>query len=462
MSRYLSAALLALASSAVCPPQAAAQTRDYFVESRSYGTQPEHEPPRYVRTLSETGYEQFKDLYWLEGNADFRTRYEYRSNDFRRDVKTVDEPFLLRARTYMGIKDILDPFRFAFEFEDARSYNSRFDRSDRDVNAVEFVQLYGELYFDDALGEERPLSVKVGRHAYEVLDRRLIGRNEWRNTTNTFQGVRMALGQRRNDWQLDLHALQPIQRRLYDIDRADDRQWFFGGIGHIRRYSDIVTLQPFYLGLHQDGDGAGIADRMIHSPGLRGYGLIGDSGFDYDLQLVYQFGRSDGEDHEAWGGVAELGYSPEHAWKPRFSVNYGFATGDRDPNDDNSERFERFFGFARPWSSNDYFQWENLHAPKLRVEFQPLPKLRLDSGYSWYWLASDTDRWNNGNLRDASGQSGDFLGHEFDIRARYPLARLVDANIGYAHFESGGFVERAGRGGDSDFFYLELTVRLFE
>lgn len=457
--KFASFTLIALLTSTAA---IAEESRNYYVPARSYSTAPESAPPRYVRTLSETGYEQFKDYDWLEVGGEFRTRYEYRSNDFRQSIRTVDDQMLYRTRGYLGVKEILDPFRFAVEFQDSRRYGSQFPRNDRDVNEFDFIQAYGELYLDDALGKDRPVSVKVGRHSYEALDRRLIGRNEWRNTSNSFHGVRASFGQQKNDWQLDVHALQPVIRDLYDFDEANDRQWFFGSIGHIRRWSDIITLQPFYLGLHQDGDDISIMDRMIHAPGLRGYGPFGNSGFDYDFQVVYQFGRNGSQDHNAFGSVVELGYSAKHDWKPRFSANYGYATGDEDPSDNSNERFERFFGFGRPWSASDYFQWENVHAPKLRVEFQPTSKLRIDTGYNWYWLASDTDRWNNGNLRDDTGQSGDFIGHEFDIRFRHPLTKQMDANVGYSHFESGEFTEKAGRGGNSEFFYVEVTVRLFE
>ena len=40
--------------------------------------------------------------------------------------------------------------------------------------------------------------------AYETLDRRFIARNEWRNTTNAFEGFRLNLGQEANDWEVDM------------------------------------------------------------------------------------------------------------------------------------------------------------------------------------------------------------------------------------------------------------------
>ena len=85
----------------------------------------------------------------------------------------------------------------------------------------------------------------------------------------------------------------------------------------------------------------------------------------------------------------------------------------------------------------------------------------MDLGYSWYWLASDTDRLNTAGARDRTGRSGSFIGHEFDMRARWQVTPKVEAIHRYAHFTPGGFVESTVRGGDTDFAYLEISVRVF-
>ena len=202
----------------------------YYVERKSYGTGRETEPPRYVKQANKTwlkDYEAFENLDWLDIGLDYRIRVENRDNDYRRkkDIAkgipkgdVIDEPILLRTRAFVAIKDILDPLRFTLEIEDAQRNNSQFTRSfdTRDINKAEPIQAYLELYFKnnflgkDDLGNERPISIKAGRHAFEYLDRRLFARNEWRNTTNNHQGIRATFGQKKNDWQLDLLALKPV------------------------------------------------------------------------------------------------------------------------------------------------------------------------------------------------------------------------------------------------------------
>ena len=180
---------------------------------------------------------------------------------------------------------------------------------------------------------------------------------------------------------------------------------------------------------------------------LRAYGPAGKTGFDYDLSGLYQFGEIDDQTHNAWAATVDVGYTFEHAWKPRVGVFYGYVSGDRNPNDSQNNRFDRLFGFARPWSSNDYIQMENVSTPKVVVAFEPVKEWKIDTAYVAYWLASRSDRWNAANLSDPTGNSGDFLGHEYNVRMRFPIVPRIKGNIGYAYFEPGRFPSppRAGR-----------------
>lgn len=494
--------------------KAAAKTANgYYVERRSYGTQKESEPPRYVKQANKTwlkDYDAFNDVNWLDLGLEYRARYEHRDNDFRRADENIDDPLLLRTRAYIGVKEILDPLRFAVEVQDSRRNNGDYSRAydTRDVNQADILQGYLELHFKesifgkDDLGNNRPFWVRGGRLAWESLDRRLIARNEWRNTTNTFQGVRANIGDKKNDWQLEAFAVKPVQRFTRSLDEVDHSQDFYGVIGDWRGWSEYVTLQPYYFLLKQDGNkvkynsngqeltGATLSaaqiDRKIHTAGLRAYGAF-NSGWDYDTSYVKQWGNQDrflsnalgsiNVDHEAYSYGAEVGYTFKNSWKPRVSAYYGVASGDSTPSTGtdrtDSQRFERLFGFARPWSNNDYIQMENIRTPKLHLEFEPkvsfLQNVKVDTSFSWYRLDDASDRWQAGsNLRDRTGASGNDLGKEVDLRVRFPINQYASLNIGYAHFWAGDFVKDsvkiagnnndATRASSSDFFYTELTL----
>jgi hypothetical protein len=461
MHPWIFAALLALPAS---PPASATQEaeppRSGYVESRGYGTRRDLNPPAYSRRLDQVDWPKLQDLGWLDFGADYRVRWEARDGDLRRPVAARDEPFLTRLRIYAGIHDVLDPLRFHVEVIDSRFSRSDFDETNRETNEFDLLQAAAEIFLGDALGSGRPLRLQAGRLTMEYLDRRLLALNQWRNTSNTFQGFRAMLGEDRNDWQLDLLALRPVLREVDESDKADEDQAFYGAIGSWRRWSDIVTLQPFYLGRRVD-PGPGVVERRVHTVGLRGYGSEGPAGFDYDASLVWQFGTAGGGDHRAGMITSEVGYTIAHEWKPRIGLFSAYVTGDEDPADPDNQRFDRLFGFARPWSANDYIAPENLVAGKVRAEVQPHELVSADAGYGAFWLASRTDAWvSANNLRDVSGRSGRFLGHELDLRLKVKLSRL-DTTLGYAWFSPGEFTRQRGRPDDTHFFYVELAARLF-
>jgi len=479
-------------------PKPSAPSTSYHRRSNSYATNPDSDPPRYVRRLSDIGVEAFKDINWLELGFESRMRYEHRHNDIRRIEGGNDDPIFLRNRAWIGIKDILDPFRFAVEFQDSRIVNNRFISTDQERNEYDLLNAYGELYFKKALGaddrgNDRPIRFRVGRMAYEATDRRFIARNEWRNTTNTFEGFRLNLGREANDWEVDLFGMQPVRRLQTKFDEANDHLWFFGAIGTWRRWSDIVTIQPYYMGQKQTADPTGFTatnrlDREIHMPGFRAYGNVGNW-FDFDVSYNRQFGYTGPNSIEAQGYTIELGKTFNHAWKPRIGLFYGYASGDKNPNDNVDNRFDRFFGFARPWSADHYVIYENLKAPKIRFEFSPTQKLGFELGYGGYWLASGTDRMFDildGNIsntvkdpgfnRDRTGKSGDFGGHAFEGRIRYQATSRISTILGYTHFTAGEFVKNRiaatscdnlhkhpctdQRSGNTDFLYFEVLISL--
>ena len=479
-------------------PEANKQETSYHRRSNSYASNPDSDPPRYVRRLSDIGVESFKDITWLDIGLEHRTRYEWRNNDVRRIEGGEDNPFFLRNRAWIGIRDILDPFRFAVEFQDSRVVNNKHAITDQERNEYDLINAYGELYFKNALGaddrnQNRPVRFRVGRMAYETTDRRFIARNEWRNTTNSFEGFRLNLGREANDWEVDLFGMQPVRRLQTKFDEANDNLWFFGAIGTWRKWSDIVTIQPYYMGQKQQGDPNGFTntnklDREIHMPGFRVYGKVGNI-VDFDASYNHQLGYSGPLRQDAHGYTIEVGRNFDVAWKPRLSAFYGYASGDKDPNDGVDNRFDRFFGFARPWSADHYVIYENLKAPKVRFEISPTQKLGFELGYGAYWLASSRDRMFDildGNIsntikdpgfnRDKTGQSGDFGGHAFEGRIRYQPTPRINTILGYTHFTAGEFVKNriaanscAGghshpcvdqRSGDTDFLYFEVLISL--
>jgi len=434
--------------------------KDYFVKSKGYSSNPDTDPPEYVYQLNETGIKEFENIDYIDAGLNYRMRFEHRRNDFRRINSNTDNVFLSRTQAYFGIKNIIDPLRFSIELQDSRSHNSKFAKNTGDVNKLDIFQSYVELYFKKPQIVDRPISIKAGRMSFEVMDRKLLARDYWGNTGTNFDGFRITIGNKNNDWQIDNFALKPVIKDMSASDNNNKNQWFYGSVLNWRKFSDFVTIQPFYFQLNQKQSEVE-NKRRIYSPGLRFYGTIANN-IDYDFLGVYQSGENGNENHRAYAYSTEIGYSfLENNWQPRLSLVYGYASGDKNPNDNKNQRFERFFGFNRPWSNINTIEWENLETIKSRIELKPNNRLALEGSYSHYWLASASDYWKRTDLHDTTGSNGKEIGQDFDFRMHYKLSKHLESTIGYAHFVAGDFTKNVGRNGSSDFIYLELTFNIF-
>jgi len=427
--------------------------------NKGWGARLEPEPPSYVKPLSARGIKGLESLDWLDFGLEHRTRFEHRDDDFRRAELLNDDQFLLRSRAYFGIHDIADPFRFGVEFQDSRQFSSRYPESTQDIDENDILQLFGELYFRDVAGPGYPLRFQFGRMSFDYIDRRLIARNRWRNTTNSFDGFRLIAGAPDQDWQVDVLAVMPVERRLSRPDRSEEERWLYGVVGAWRKWSQVVTFEPYYLILDEDRKDPTRTDREIHTFGLHAFGPIGKTRFDYDVDTAFQVGRDGLRNQCTFAGYGELGYTFQHSWQPRLSFSTAYASGDRDPADLTTDRFDRLFQAGHSWSTADLFNWQNTIVPKLRIQAQPLKPLRLDAAYGAQWLASDSDTWPATGRRDPTGRSGDFLGHEFELRARYQLNPQTEVELGYSYFLPGAFAKNTGPADDSDFFYVAVTFQ---
>jgi opacity protein-like surface antigen len=506
------------ATSSPAAPAAPAEKKSYYVPTRGYRLEPQPDIPPYVRNLAKT-YKEFEGLDWLNVGLDSRVRFEYRKDDYRPWTSTTTNPptsqpkyfpnslWLSRTRAYLGVQNILDPFRFVVEFQDSRAFNSIYEYQGQEINQTDLISAYGELFFKNAFGQDdrgndRPLTLRAGRFHLELLDRRLIAENEFRNTTNNFDGFRVKIGKKENDWDIDSFLMRPVIRYPYQFDRPDWQIWIYGSVFSIRRWSEYATIQPYFLGRKQYADPLNVSNalkvhRDTYAPGLRAYGVIND--FDYDFDLNKQFGET-GEfrqlgniqnavqttvQHDAIAYAVEAGYTfSDHPWKPRISANYAYGSGNKSPYDSTNQTFDIFYGFNQPFSRDDYIAWNNIKAPKARIEFTPFKDLRVDTAFSAYWLASAAAAWDRTNLVAPRGNRGTFLGTEYDLRIRYRLSQFINMTASYARFWPGSYTSSFAQAvalqpffpqsfpgqttttngltaRPTDFFYLEVSANAF-
>lgn len=415
-----------------------------------------------------------------------RARYEMLDGRFRRNRAGSDQVIALRTLVELGVA--YRRFELKGEFIDSRVFLE--DRgtplNNSLVDEADILQLYGGWQGKDFFGSGLDAEFKLGRQTLDLGSRRLIARNRYRNTINTFSGLYFNLGET-DRWQLHTFAFMPVARRpsaasdiLDGVHRLDIEQYksfFLGAFYENRQLPWGLSGELYLFYLHEnDQSEVNTANRRFFTPGLRLYRQPARGDWDVELESVYQVGTSrlktgadeTGDlDHFAFFQHAALGYTFNLPWSPRFVLQYDYASGDRDPDDKDNERFDTLFGARRfefgPTSLYGAFARSNLSSPGYRLIVKPRANLSAFIAHRLFWLAESKDAWTTSGLQDKTGDSGRFLGNQVEARLRWqPLPENFALEAGWAHLFKGEFAQKAPDAPDdedTDYFYVQSTLQ---
>ena len=244
---------------------------------------------------------------------------------------------MVHADAHLG-----DDFRIFAQFksglEDGRNGGPRpTDRDDFDLNQA-FLDVRVPRSLTDTL------VFRAGRQELAYGSSRLISAREAPNVRLSFDGVRAILNV--GDWRVDAFAVKPVRTKVGVFDDDPDPNQNFWGLYAITPVSWLPggNVDLYYLGLDRQNArfDQGTANELRHSVGTRIWGR--ESGWDYNLEFVYQFGRFGGGDIQAWTAASETGFTFENApLEPRLGFKANITSGDNNPNNPDLRTFNPLF-----------------------------------------------------------------------------------------------------------------------
>lgn len=397
------------------------------------------------------------DGFRLSGSM--RLRYEVIDGQARAGFDSDDS--LTNIRTQLLAEYARDGWKIGAELFDSRAYGADPGTpiSTNEVNAFELVQAYVGRDWKDPFGKGSRLGLTLGRMTLNLGSRRLVAADDYRNTTNGYTGLRADLALAKG-WKGTFIYTLPQMRRPDDaegvrdykvrIDRESFDLVLWGGVlGKARALGPaMVEASYFHLG-ERDAPGRPTRNRSLDTVGGRIIADPAPGAFDYELEAFYQTGSiraslapaAPVQDVSASFIHVDIGYSFEDSARTRLSVEFDRASGDKPGG--RYGRFDTLFGMRRadlaPAGLYNAIARTNIMTPGLRVEANPSKRLDWFLSYRAMWLASDTDSFATTAVRDASGRSGDFAGHQWEGRLRY---WLVPARL---RFEFDGLLLAKGR-----------------
>jgi hypothetical protein len=434
----------------------------------------------------------------LEIFGEYRIRHEGYMQPIGLPEKQYEE--VLASRLFLNLRIGGPGLHIRSELQDSRGF---LDTEETRVgthlsNALEPLQAYLGW---DATGVLTPMGrfeFKAGRLTINAGSRRLVARNRFRNTVNSFTGINFEWfdpgeGEMPVNFRQWVHAKTrlaqfflvmpkdrlPRERDLlgedeFDLD-AERLSTLLAGLrfkhglpGRISGEGYVYALAERDKGDHQT------LDRRIVTPGLRLLRIPKSGALDFEFEAALQLGESRGSSsptdrqdltHRAGLVHTTLGFTPMALPEWRFAAGIDYVTGDGNPDDDTQERFDPLFGARRfefgPTGQFGLVHRRNLLSPFQLTEWRPTPDTILFLKWRGIWLASDNDIFWTTRQRDPTSRAGRFVGHQIELVGKHFVGERFLIDGGVVFVPQGDFLRLTPGATDeplSTYTYLALTV----
>jgi len=398
-----------------------------------------------------------------------RLRFEDRNNnfDFNSAKKSLTDGAWLEERTRIGM--LIQPeswLRFYVQGQDSHEFGSQRPKIPGALGAegddpFDLRQLYVQV------GEDKGLSVKVGRQILSYGDERLLGAFDWNNIARVWDAAKVSYVA--DNWWVDGFVASVVNPINYKFDRSDVLN--NGGTGHDQMLSGIYfsttalecqTTDVYALYQHQhfeplDTDFVTFGTRWKSTPGKLGP-------WDYDAEFAGQAGDVKGKDLSSFAGHTEVGYTLTAPWQPRFGMDFAYATGDSNAKDGKVTTFQNlyptnhlFYGYM------DLFSWQNMENLDASFNLTPSDKFTIRFDYRADWLATTGDAWYRANgvtmVRPITPGASNYAGSEVDLTLTYKPLKWLALQAGYSHFFAGSYLKDTGAHSDGDFVYTQVSIK---
>lgn len=274
-------------------------------------------------------------------------------DDRGNDLTFVEQRTVLNVKADFtdDVSAFIELESFEWWGEDFRSnYITGADTRAVSTDDIEIYQSYIEV--NDMFGV--PVRLRIGRQEIVMGKKWLVGNRIWPTLGISHDGVRLTYTP--GDFTLDAWWTKLVERSPMEEDGDVD---FYGIYGTYSGFEPL-SVSAYWLFIRDAGerhetqlnrvsewfeDLAGVDDYdpvEMHTLGVRLWGAAG--GFDYDLELAYQFGDADGVgflynsgfvghgDDSArfdnWAADLEVGYTFDIAWQPRIFIGGVYMGGE--------------------------------------------------------------------------------------------------------------------------------------
>ncbi|MBX9795626.1 alginate export family protein [Sphingomonas sp.] len=379
-----------------------------------------------------------------------------------------------RTRHFTIGAELIDSRAFAVPTPTAISTN--------EVNALEPLQAW--VAYDFGAKGKWHGRVSLGRMTLDFASRRLLARDDYRNTLTSHTGIKLDLIapfdlEGTFFYVLPNHRLPEdpagirANRIVFDEQGFETRMW--GGRLFRHRLLGRTGAEATFLRFEERDSPIQITrDRHLSNIELRLVAPPAAGMVDFETEVIRQTGSIAPSfaptparlPVESWFVHGRVGYSFAGRWHGRVSVEADYASGNR-AGSASYGRFDSLFGQRRgdfaPAGLMSAILRSNLIDIGPRIELQPAKWLDGFVEIKKMWLASATDGFASSGVVDATGASGRDAGWMVDGRVRLWLVpKNLRLDVEGTWIAKGRFLRTApNRTSDADTGFLSLNLNLF-
>jgi len=379
---------------------------------------------------------------WLQLGGQIRGRFEDPSGTSITS-SSWDAYYLSRIRLDLGIKPARW-LRFFAEAQDARVAAYRISPAPSSIyNPLDLRQGFVEVKLEGTAS----ITVRAGRQELAFGGERLIGPADW-GISRTFDAVdvRISHGRARVDFFGGSAVLVDPTR----LDRHKPGEHIYGAYSSIENVLPGINVEPYALfkqTLRVKSELAVIGDALIASPGVRVFGRT-PGRFDYIAEFVVQRGSYSSDKVAAMATSLVTGWTVNRSpYKPRISVEYNYASGDRSNKDGTRNTFDQLYPSDHPYYGMiDQFGWQNMKNVRAGFDLSVTKKLKLRTDFNEFYVATVQDA-----LYSSSGSpavlnrkaTSSHVGSEINNVALYQWSKIWQFGAGYGHLFAGEYLKQS-------------------
>ena len=312
-----------------------------------------------------------------------------------------------------------------------------------------------EAFVDVRLGSGKPATLRVGRQEVAFGSQRLVSVRAGPNVRQSFDGIAVIVGP--GAWRLDTFALKPVETETGVFDDDPDHARTFWGLYAVGPLGLIraANVDLYYLGLDRKRASfdQGTASELRESVGVRVWRRTAP--WDYNFELVYQWGRFGSAPIRAWTVASDTGLTlRDTLWRPRIGLKADVTSGDKDPDDPRLQSFNALFPRGAYFGENQLLGPVNHIDLHPSMDINPFWSVTVSASWLFFWRQSLRDGLYGvpGNLiRSGEGTSARYVGSQPELLATAAVGRHVTLGAAFEYFLAGPFLRESGPADDVTF-----------